>query len=574
MKYTISYQKPHRHLIDISLQVEEHSGDILIVQLPAWRPGRYELGNFAKNIQKFSVAGTDGKPLSYRKVSKDSWEIDTPGQSEVTVSYSYYGAVLDAGSTFMDESMLYMNPVNCCMFVPSRINETCEIRFENLPQDYTIACGMKKTSGHVMEAENFHELADSPLIASNTLVHRTFDVEDTEIHIWIQGSVSIQMEKFIEDIRKYSIAQSLSFGGIPCEEYHYLFHFAPYKAHHGVEHHNSTVILMGPGSEFSHPEPYNELLAISSHEFYHLWNVKRIRPADMWPYDYTRENYSSLGYIYEGVTTYYGDYYLLRSGVITDEDYFDEFSRDVQKHFDNFGRYHYSVAQSSFDTWLDGYVPGIPNRKVSIYTEGMLAAFILDVWLMRDSNQQYSLDDVMLRLYRDFALKGKGYTEADYKNIIESLAGTSYSGYFEDFIHGRGKVETELPAALDFIGCELIKEDARYVFEHEYGFKLQGNSKYVVTSVVPDSPADRAGLAKDDELISANLVEFHGSNSAAEIFEDFGGGVVNLVVSSSNRLREVILTPCSVKYYPLYRVKRKATPTDEQLHNFNLWRSR
>ena len=195
-----------------------------------------------------------------------------------------------------------------------------------------------------------------------------------------------------------------------------------YPFRHGVEHADSTVIAMGKSNDDTDEEFHNDLLAISSHELFHLWNIKRIRPIEMWPYDYTKENYSTLGYVYEGITTYYGDLMLLRSGVWNWEQYLSSLNSDLQRHYNNSGRFNYSVAESSFDTWLDGYVPGIPARKTSIYIEGLLAALIADILIIKNSEGKYCLDNVMHDFYHDCYANGKGYSEVEYKLLLEKYA--------------------------------------------------------------------------------------------------------------------------------------------------------
>jgi predicted metalloprotease with PDZ domain len=177
-------------------------------------------------------------------------------------------------------------------------------------------------------------------------------------------------------------------------------------------------------------ELYDELLGVSSHELFHTWNVKNIRPKEMLPYKYNTENYATTGYIYEGITTYYGDLMLYRSGIFSDADYFRTLTQQFQKHLDNHGRFNYSVAASSFDTWLDGYVPGVPNRKVSIYTEGCLLAFIADAQIRKQTLNNSSLDDVMSALYNDFGKNNIGYTANDYQTIIENITGQNWNHFF------------------------------------------------------------------------------------------------------------------------------------------------
>jgi predicted metalloprotease with PDZ domain len=182
----------------------------------------------------------------------------------------------------------------------------------------------------------------------------------------------------------------------PVDEYHFIFQIVPYKFYHGVEHKKSTVITIGPGYAINGGDVYEDVLGVSCHELFHLWNIKTIRPIEMLPYDYTKENYSRSGYVYEGFTTYYGDKILLSSDVFNEQQYFVTLQERLLKHFHNFGRFSLSVTDSSWETWLDGYLPGAPYRKTNIYDEGCLIAFMLDVLILKATGNTKSLRDVCL----------------------------------------------------------------------------------------------------------------------------------------------------------------------------------
>jgi predicted metalloprotease with PDZ domain len=175
----------------------------------------------------------------------------------------------------------------------------------------------------------------------------------------------------------------------------------------------------------------------------------------MYPYDFTRENYSELGYIYEGVTTYFGDILLKRSGVWDWTQYSSSISSDFTKHYNNEGRFNYSLANSSFDTWLDGYVPGVKGRKVSIYTEGMIIALIADIMILKSTAFKKRLDDVMFAMYECTFKLDRGYRHKDYQHLLEEISGISFKPYFNDLVFGKGKYDKYLKEVLDLIGCEL-----------------------------------------------------------------------------------------------------------------------
>jgi predicted metalloprotease with PDZ domain len=458
MHYQISIADTQNHFLQLTYTIPHIHQDSIEVQLPAWRPGRYELQNFAKNVRCFNVIDEKGNAIAYRKLTKDRWQIDTKGVSSVKISYQYYANQPDAGACFVDENYLYINPVHCFMYTEGRADEVYTLDFL-IPDDYQIATQMKQSGKHQLVAPNFDYLADSPLFASNTLQHHTFNVALTQMHIWFQGEHPFDIERLVEDTTDYTLKQIEVFGDLPCSDYHFLYLMHKTPARHGVEHLDSTVIAMGQTLEQTTEEYYHDLLAISSHELFHLWNIKRVRPNEMLPYDFTKENYSTLGYVYEGVTTYYGDLMLLQSGVWNWEQYAASFTGDLKRHTSNLGRFNYSVAESSWDTWLDGYVPGITGRKVSIYIEGMIAAVIADITIIKNSNGKFSLHNVLNDLYQNYYKHNKGYNETIYRELLEKYANSSFENYFQTFIWGKGKLQEGLETVLIEVGCTL-KEDA------------------------------------------------------------------------------------------------------------------
>lgn len=579
MRYIFSYTNPQRHFIDIECVIPAIRSDKLLVQLASWRPGRYELGNFAKNIQKWEAFDEAGKKLKAKKITKDSWEIITKGVGEVHVKYNYYASEINAGSSYLDEKQLYVNPVNCCLYVPERIDEPCELELV-LPRDYIVGSGLKRVlkagntkNGLVFSTKDFHELADSPFIAGNALKHNEVVVSGIKFHLWFQGECTPDWTRLLNDFYIFIKEQLSAMKEFPSAEYHFLFQILPYRFYHGVEHLNSTVLALGPGYNLMENSLYDDLLGVCSHELYHAWNIKSIRPLEMMPYNYAKENYSRLGYVCEGVTTYYGDYFLFRSGVFNEQEYFQTFNERLQKHFHNPARFTMPVTDASFDTWLDGYVPGIPARKTSIYDEGCLIAFFTDVLIRRKTKNKKSLDDVMLHLYNEFAKKGKGYSEDDYMSIVEQVAGDSLTDFFMNYVYGTNDFEPMLQEQLAYIGCELVKTRSKKYHEAYFGFKLQeGIVPPKVALVYPDSVADRAGLTANDEIIAINGHQVR--NDLNEWKKYFAGGQIDLTVFSNTNLKTIRLLPSSGEHYLNYSVAKLKNATDGQKQAYQSWAKR
>ena len=455
MNYKVCISNPSEHFVKFQVSIQNEKLENIQLQLPSWRPGRYELGNFAKNIRCFEVKDEEGKLLNFQKLTKDLWAIESEGIKQCVIEYEYYANQPDAGACYVSEDLLYLNPVNCLMYVTGKMGEPITVEID-VPNEWEIACQLE-CKNKILTAPNFDAIADSPFFASPSLYHHEFDLNTSKIHFWFHGGQLSDIAKLEADTRKYAEAQVAIFEEFPISDYHFLYLLLPDKFRHGVEHADSTVIAMGPAKEADSPAFYNDFLAISSHELFHLWNIKRMRPEELLPYDFTKENYSQLGYVYEGITTYYGDLMLFRSGVWSFEDLAKSFSADFDKHFNNEGRWNYSIAESSFDTWLDGYVPGVKGRKVSIYMEGLIAALIADIQILMATNGKFRLDEVLRRLYLESYKKKQGYSKASYKSLLEEVSGLSFDQYFSDLIDGKGKWDDYIDKYLNYIGLCIDK---------------------------------------------------------------------------------------------------------------------
>ncbi|MDF2438571.1 MAG: peptidase domain protein [Bacteroidota bacterium] len=579
MKYIVSYTDPHHHYIDIEFIAGGINADETIVQLPAWRPGRYELGNFAKNIQKWKAFDSNGNELLFQKLTKDSWKVQTSGVSELRIRYNYYAAEINAGSTYLDSNQLYMNPVNCCVYLSERIMEKCELEL-HLPENYVAAIGLglsglQKPGHRTFLAKDFHELVDSPFIASASLQHNKFVCMGKEFNFWFQGECKPDWNKLNTDFLKFCNHQLQMMKNAPFDTYHFLFQILPQRIYHGVEHITSTVIALGPGYNLMKGDLYEDLLGVSCHELFHAWNIKTIRPVEMQPYDYTKENYSKLGYVCEGVTTYYGDYLLFRSKVFTEDQYFKTFNERLQKHFDNPGRFNMSVADSSFDTWLDGYAPGIPNRKTNIYDEGNLLAFITDIFIRKNSADKYSLDDVMRHLYDEFALRNKGYSDEDYKGLVEHYANSSFNEIFNNYFNGIKDYEPLLQESMNYIGCELVKANTSKFHEHALGIKLSETGGVCkIAAVYLDSIADNSGLSIGDEILSINTIQVKADGSGTTFTEwcnYFGNNKLDLTISSAGFIRHVSLSPLPGSAYQTVKIQKQKAADENQKKKFEIW---
>ncbi|MGZ5263485.1 MAG: M61 family metallopeptidase, partial [Kaistella sp.] len=447
-----------------------------------------------------------------------------------------------------------------------RMHEEHKIELD-IPYDYRIATSLKQ-NGKVLTAKNFDELADSPIMASSGLQSDFYEVKGIKFWLHFVGECKPDFEKFKTDFSKFTETQLSFWGDFPVKEYHFLFQILPFKFYHGVEHQASTVIAIGPGYALNKGKTYEDVLGVSCHELFHTWNIKYIRPAEMLPYDFSKENYARTGYVYEGFTTYYGDLLLLSSGVFNAKEYFETLEERLMKHFHNYGRFNLSVAHSSWDTWLDGYVPGAPYRKTSIYDEGNLVAFMLDIHIMKATQNQKGLKDVCRELYNEFGKKNKGYSEKDIIDLCEKMSGISLKTFFDQYVYGTEDFQKPLLDCFSYLDIELNQTPSALICEAVYGFKtLDFGNNRKVSLIAPYSPAWKAGLSIGDEILSVNRYTL--KNDFNDWMNYFKEEEIEITVSSNQNLKQIklIKSSKSVSYFDVFKLKQK----DEVSTVFSIW---
>ncbi len=476
MNITISKNKALLNFIDIEMKFKAER-DLVLLQLPAWRPGRYELQNFSKNIQFLNAFDNQNIQLSCKKISKECWEIISP-KGEITVKYSYYANKIDAGNSYVDERIFYINFVNCIPYLVGKIDCPLIISI-NLPPNWFIASALsieKKQNNRPAKVKSYYELYDSPTIASLAFTEENYFVGKVKFTVQIIGNYLPNWSKIIPLFKAFTEFQIGIMGDFPTERYNFIIWIIPNAYYHGVEHGSSTMIVLGPDSEGDNL--LSDLLGVSSHELFHAWNICKIRPKNLLPYDYTKENYFDTGFVVEGVTTYLGDLFLLHAGVITKDEYFKELNAISMRHFIKDGKAMQSIVESSMDLWVDGYSEGIPNKKVSIYNKGALLALILDLKIRNKTNHQYSLYSIMKEMWEKFGKMGIGYLLSDYKLIAENIYDGLLDDYFSACVFGNVSLEKSLNSTLKNFGLKLIwvNESSTIIAEIKNPTKFQKNN--------------------------------------------------------------------------------------------------
>ena len=559
--YRLSQKFPHDSFLQVEIKIKP-AEPIFKMKLPAWRPGRYQLGNFSKYLRNFKAFNRKKERLDFKKTDKNTWEVHCE-DNYCTIRYEIYTSIIDGGSTFLDEEHWYLNFINCMLYQPEEMYQPHKVQLD-ISEEWIIACGLKR-EGKELLATSFYELVDSPALAGKTLQHLTYKVKQANFHLWFRGTVDLKNQKqILQDFKKFTSYQMETMGEFESEDYHFLFQIPNEKAYHGVEHLNSTCIVLGPAKDFDNENFYNNFLGISSHELFHYWNIIRIRPAEMYPYNFEKENYFTTGYVAEGVTTYYGDLFLIRSGVKDLNWYMDELNILFKRHFENYGRFNTSVAESSWDLWVDGYEVGIPHRKVSIYVKGALIALILDLKIILESLGEKCLDDVMRKLWDDFYKKDQGYTPEDYLKAAEYVLGQDLTIYSEKFINGTEPIEHELHKLLNEFGFEMKIKQNENPFTNSFGLKI---NEETVVGIAPDSPAEKA-FRVGDQLISFENQKVEDISEPIKIKKNT---IYDFQILRNGTLKSLKINCDENTFYNRYEIKERKNLGDTQRKMREKW---
>lgn len=558
IQYSISLYQASRHRIQVKVVIPTPEKET-ILKISAWRPGRYEEGNFSRLISHVQ-AFNNNKRVAIEKISKNEWLANTADASEIQLTYLYYGAELTAGNTYLDENILLINPVNLLIYSDLIFNEEISLSID-LQKDWSVV-GLEHKPENNTLFSSMDEAFDTPILAGKEIKTTTYSHQNHQFYIHQHSSFPIAEDRLISDFFSFTKAQVDAFGEFPVKIFSFILIGVHERYLHGVEHLNSTVIVLGPEEEWG-TSRYEALLGVSSHELYHVWNIKTIRPASMLPYRFHTQNYSRLGYIYEGITTFMGDYYLLKSGVISSARYLEILQEQIQIHVDNPGRHSYSIGDSSIDTWVDGYVTGTPGRKVSIYNEGALLAFVIDAKIRKATKNKCNLEGFMRRMYYEFGIHSKGYNEAEVKRLLMECSGIDFSEFFDQYVNAAQGYESILKDALNDYGIVIEQVVPSDRLMAELGIKvLLINQKTIITGIAAGSPSDLGGLCEGDQIKAINSIEI--LNDIAKQVQGIESELNQVSIMRKGKEITLSLPLVQRTYFP--RVILKKLDTKDQAH--------
>ena len=493
--YEISLAHPERHLFHVAMRIPDVSGEVTL-QMPAWN-ALYQIRDFSNHVQQVEArVGTERVPIE--KVDKQTWHIR--GNGTIQIDYATYWDEAGPFATQLNIEHAFINPAMVLMYVPNRRSGSVRLTLPDVPTDWKVASAgltgdwfpMGLPRGYLFDAANYDDLVDAPIEAGKFAEFQIAGITPP-ISAVVHGDKWDQ--KRIQDIlRRICVYELKLMDGAPYPHYTFLIHLGKGMGGGGMEHANSTTISA---------RLEEELANLAAHEFFHLWNVKRIRPASLDPVDYTKEQYTRALWFAEGVTSTYAAYTLVRTGLWSKGLFYEDLSEQISELEARPANQWQSVEQSSLDAWLEKYpVYRRPQDSVSYYTKGQVLGVFLDILIRDRTENEKSLDDVMRAMNEEFAKHNKPYRDTlDVRLTAERVAGGSFEEFFEKYVVGAEPLPYEQMLLL--AGLELKIEERRRP-ALGFGAGRDGAGPLVVRSVDPESHAAQVGLRINDVILSWN----------------------------------------------------------------------
>lgn len=511
LHYFLDIKKPNSHYFDVRIELSDLHQDEIMFTMPAWVPGSYSIEDFARYVRNFTVESPKGA-LKFTKVDKSTWKVFTQSASLVTLTYSVFADNLSVHTSQLNSTHAYINGTSVFMYVETFKELPIEVDISP-PQGWRISTGLKSIGANKFLAENYDNLVDCP-IEIGTHKSLYFSVLGKEHEIVLCGHGNEDENKLIEDVKKIVEEFSKLFHGLPYERYVFIYHLVDSEttSEGGLEHVNSTSINIDR-FKFGTFEKYRAFLSVTSHEFFHLWNVKRIRPAELGPFNYKQENYTTMLWFAEGFTDFMGNLYILRAKLTEEKDYYKHISEKIRIYDLLPGSLACSASQSSFNSWIKLYKPSPNNVNdyISYYLLGELIAVAMNVKILEATGGKKSLDDLFQYLMDKFMKDGRGYTEKDLIKGLHEVSEVNFSPFFMRHVDGEEKIDFD--EILKALGLKLrksyIKTNGHEISVKPYlGILLKSTNLKVVDSVLQDSPAYSAGLSAGDEVVAINGFKF------------------------------------------------------------------
>ena len=535
MALAVSMAEPSQHYYHVEFHCEGLKGEVLDFKMPAWTPGFYMIMDYARNVLNFRARDGAENPLAWEKTAKNTWRVKPGRAASITVSYDVYAFARSVADSYLSDDQGFISPAGVFMHVAGRIQHPVTVAVKPYPNWGKVSTGLDPVEGrpNVFYAPDFDVLYDCPILIGNQEILK-FEVQGIPHLFAISNPGTFDRDKFVADHKRMVEAAVALVGEIPYRHYTFLM-IGPGGG--GLEHLNSTALTFN-ASSLNDPEGYKRWLSFVSHEFFHLYNVKRIRPIALGPFDYDRENYTNMLWVSEGISVYYEDLILKRAGLLNQEEYLERARLSIAKYENIPGRLFQSATQSSFDTWIQFFNRGgnSANTTISYYDKGAALGMLLDFKIRSETKNGKSLDDVMRTLYQNY-YKGekRGFTDLEFRQVCENAAGCPLDEIFE---YASTVKDIDYPKYFAYPGLE-IDVQPKDLPGVSFGATTQDqNGNPVVSSVGWDSPAARAGLSAQDEIMAFDGLRVTSRTINEILNSKTPGDKIKVMISRRNLVRE------------------------------------
>lgn len=551
--YDVATPRPESHTFEMTMELGDVQGGSIDVAMPAWTPGYYKIQNHARNVRDFSAKSAAGE-LKWELVDKQTWRVQTGGANAITLRYRVYAHQLTATGADLTDEHAYFHASWICMYPVGAIQTPSTIRLHPLP-GWKIATGLDPAPGeNTFAAPDYDILVDSPVLMGDLDV-REFTAGGALHQVVLHGNPVCDRAALVKDVEKIVNGHLGAMGAPPYKRYVFLLMF-PRWGSGGLEHLNSTAIVAN-GEELPNRDRYLRFLFVVSHEFFHLWNVKRIRPAQLGPFDYTKEVMTRNLWVHEGFTNTYAWLGMRRGGVLNRQEYLNYVQEELNNLMRRDGRKRTSPAASSWRTWYDA--DDGDDVEVSYYTSGHVVGVVLDLEIRKRTAGAKSLDDVMKLAVEK--TKGAGYPGDDFCAIVNEAAGSDFTEFFAKYVYGT----EELPLAEVMPSVGVTYEAHVDAVETDPGFDCWGIGEDLVkiTRVPEDGPAAEAGFDEGDILVSSEGKRLRWGTFWAFIRAKKPGDKVTFQLFRTERLIEKTVTLREKKKIS-HLLKFVEKPTEDQ----------
>src|SRR5688572_2866669 len=558
--FTVSMPKPSTHLLEIEMHLKWPEGrKVVDLKMPVWTPGSYLIREYARHVQDFKALDAKGAALKWEKINKNTWRISGEDLKEFVVTYNVYANELTVRTNELNDSHAFWNNAALLMYPAGHLGAPSQIAVRPFGK-WKVATGLPPVTGreNIFKAENFDVLYDSPFEVSD-FVETTFTVRGVPHRIVITGEGNYDLKQMAVDASKIAEEGAKIFGSLPMENYLIIVNL---RGGGGLEHLNSTALQFNRFG-FKPKSQYTRFLNLVAHEYFHLWNVKRIRPDALGPFDYENENYTKLLWVAEGMTSYYEGLLLRRAGLITEQEFLSGKASAIEPLHERPGRFETSLEEASMDSWIEYYRhdENSLNHQIAYYDTGDIVSMMLDLTIRSASGGAKSLDDVLRHLYNDFYKKGRNYTPEHLQKASELAAGKSLEDFFARYI--RGEAEIDYDAIFSGVGLKMNVTEPDRRRAYIGADTAEEGGRLTIRSIPADTPAYEQGLNTGDQIVAIDGYRASQSFLQTYLGEKKPNDKVRLTIFRFDKLREINFTLGS-NLRKDYQIAPVAEPTAAQ----------